>query len=513
MLVIGDIVRLNAKRYPDKKAVIMEDDYFTYRQLNNLANQLANTMLAQGVKPGEKVALLSQNCLEFVIINYAVAKCGAVLVPINFRFKEKELAYTVRDCGARILFFEQEFTPLIEEARSEFPSTARLVPISGEPLEDGITMKSMIEGSSASEPIVSVDPASAAAIMYTSGTTGTPKGVLMSHSSLLGVNTGVIVEGDLRSSDTSLVVVPLFHNGGLNVIFQPTLQMGATAVIMGKGFDPEKFLEAITRYNVTLTLVVPTQLAMLTNFQRITSHKIPSLNKLWYGSSAISPEVLEASRDLFKIRFYQWFGQSEAGIVGRLRPEDHEEHSQCTGREMFNADIRIVDEEGNDTPVGEVGELISARKYLGMIGYHNMEEETKKTIRDGWVYTEDMARLEEEGFFTIVDRQRDMINSGGENIYSKEIEDVIMRMPSVQEVAVFGIPDDIWGEAVCAVVVKKEGHELEKDEVIDFCVSKLSGYKKPKKVEFMADLPKNPSGKITKNELREKYWKGRKRRV
>ena len=234
---------------------------------------------------------------------------------------------------------------------------------------------------------------------------------------------------------------------------------------------------------------------------------------MWYGSSAISPEVLEAAMDLFRINFYQWFGQSEAGIVGRLRPEDHEDHSQFTARENFNADIRIVDEQGNDTPVGEVGEIISAQKYLGMIGYHNMEEETRKVIRNGWVHTEDLARVEKEGFFTIVDRKRDMINSGGENIYSKELEDVIMRIPAVKEVAVFGIPDDIWGEAVCAMIVKKDNCEIEADEVIEFCASNLAGYKKPKKVEFIAELPKNPSGKIIKNPLREAFWKDRKKRV
>jgi acyl-CoA synthetase (AMP-forming)/AMP-acid ligase II len=502
MLVIGDIVRLNAKRYPDKKAVIMGDDYLTYRQLNNVANQLSNALLAQGVKPGEKVALLSHNSMEFPIVNYAVAKCGAVLVPVNFRFKEKELVHTILDSGAETLFFGEEFMPLVEKSRRGLPPTVRFVPLSGEPLETGMTMKKMIEGMSSSEPGVHVDPASAAAIMYTSGTTGTPKGVLMSHASLLAVNTGVIVEGDLDHKDISLIVVPLFHNGGLNILLQPSLQMGATAVIMGKGFDPEEFLDAISRYNVSLTLCVPTQLAMLINSPGITGHKIPSFKKLWYGSSAISPDVLETSRDLFRVNFYQWFGQSEAGIVGRLRPEDHEDHSQCTGRETFNADIRIVDEEGNDTPIGEVGELISAQKYLGMIGYHNMEEETHKVIRNGWVYTEDLARVEKDGFFTIVDRKRDMIISGGENIYSKEIEDVIMKIPAVKEVAVFGIPDDIWGESVCAMVVKKEDQELKEDDVIKFCSSMLASYKKPKRVRFMEDLPKNPSGKITKDVLR-----------
>jgi fatty-acyl-CoA synthase len=217
--------------------------------------------------------------------------------------------------------------------------------------------------------------------------------------------------------------------------------------------------------------------------------------------------------EVFKAGFYQWYGQVETGMVSILKPEDHLERSQCTGREMFNADLRIVDEEGKDTPIGEVGEIISAQKPLGMIGYYKMEEADKRTVRDGWIHTEDLARVEGNGYFTIVDRLRDMIISGAENIYPKEIEDVISRHPGVREVAVFGIPDEIYGESVCAVVVRKEGHSLDQEEIINFCASKLSSYKKPKRVDFIGELPKNASGKVTKNVLREPYWENRKRKV
>ena len=209
-----------------------------------------------------------------------------------------------------------------------------------------------------------------------------------------------------------------------------------------------------------MTMWVPTQLAMLINHPGVAKYNVSTLNKIWYGSSAISPTVLEGSMDLFKAGFYQWYGQTETGMVSVLRPEDHKERSQCTGREMFNADLRVVDEEGNDTPVGEVGEIISAQKPLGMIGYYKMEEANKRVIRDGWIHTADLARVEGNGYFTIVDRLTDMIISGAENIYPKEIEDVISSHPGVREVTVFGIPDEIYGEAVCAVVVKKEGHSI-----------------------------------------------------
>ena len=512
MRVIGDIARLGAKRYPDKKAIIMNDDYLTFKQLNQLSNQLAYGLLSLGVKKDDKVALLAYNCLEFVIVNYAVAKCGAVLVPINFRFKAEELIHIIQNCEPKILFFGAEFAPLIEECKKEYDSSMKLASLNDAPSGE-YSLRKLVDGRSTSNPPIEVDPNAPAAIMYTSGTTGFPKGVLSSHSALLNVNIGIIYGGDLRYNDIALVPVPLFHNGGLNVLLQPTLEVGGTAVIMEKGFDPEKFLSFISRHNVTLTMCVPTQLAMIINNENPAKHKIPTLQKMYYGSSAISPEVLKSSMEFFNTGFYQWYGQSEAGIVSVLRPEDHIEHSQCTGREMFHADIRIVDLDGNDTPVGEIGEIISAQQYLGMIGYHKMEEATNRAIQDGWIHTEDLARVEGEGFFTVVDRQRDMIISGGENIYSKEIEDVIIRHPLVKEVAVFGVPDDLWGEAVCAAVVKQEKADLTEEDIIQFCASHLSSYKKPKKVDFLDDLPKNASGKVKKGSLREVYWKERKRRI
>jgi len=513
MNVFGDIIRLNAKRYPDKKAVIMDDKYFTFSQLNRLSNQLAYGLLSINVKPGDRVGLLAYNCLEYVIINFAVAKCGAILVPINFRFKESELTYVINNSQPKVLFLGSQFLSLVEDAKSQFSTQSQLVPIEGKPLESGHSLSTLMDGRSTSDPAIKVDPSSAASIIYTAGTTGFPKGVLASHSSFLSTNTGLIVEGDICHHDIVLVALPLFHAGGLHMLVQPPLEMGATVILMGKGFDPDAFLDAIERNGITLTMCAPTQLAMIANHPTVGKHNLLRLTKMWYGSSAISPSVLEASRKIFQAGFYQWYGQTEAGIVMVLRPEDHTEHAHCTGREVFHADVRVVDENGNDTPEGEVGEIVSSYESLGMMGYYGNEEATRRVKRNGWIHTEDLARVEGDGYYTIVDRLRDMIVSGGENIYSKEIEDVIVTHPAVKEVAVFGIPDEIYGESVCAVVVRKSGFELSQQEVIDFCESRISGYKKPKRVDFTDELPKNPTGKITKNVLREPYWAGRKRRV
>ncbi|OGP78126.1 MAG: hypothetical protein A2V86_02995 [Deltaproteobacteria bacterium RBG_16_49_23] len=513
MQTIGDIVRLNAKRYPEKKALMMGDDVLTYSQLNRQVNQLAHGLLSLGVKHGDRVAILAFNCIECVTVQYAVAKCGGVIVPINFRYKRDELIYAINNSSPKALFFGPEFASLIEGAKSGFASPVHMFALSGDPLALGMTFGKLLDGRSTSEPTVSIDPPSPFLITYTSGTTGDPKGVLASHAAFLNIYTGLVLEGDVRNSEVTLVTLPLFHTGGMHALVQPTLLMGGTAVIMGKGFDPEKILDAVERYGITMTMWVPTMLAILVNHPNVTKYRLSSLKKIWYGSSAISPTVLEASMGVFKTGFYQWYGQTETGMVSVLRPEDHMERSQFTGRELFNADLRIVDEEGNDTPAGEVGEIISAQKTLGMIGYYNLPEATQKTVRNGWIHTGDLARVEDDGFFTIVDRISDMIISGAENIYPKEIEDTISSHPGVLEVAVFGIPDEIYGESVCAAIVKKEGYPLTQDDIVNYCASRISSYKKPKRVEFKNELPKNASGKITKNVLRDPFWAGRKKRV
>jgi len=513
MRVLGDLLRLNAKRFPEKKALIMDESYLTYNQLNQQANQLAHALIALNVNPGDRVAILAYNCIEYVTIYYAALKCGAVVVPLNFRYKRDELIYTVNNAGPKVLFFGPEFISLVDSALPDFLPSLSFISISGQTLEGGFRLRSLLAKGATSDPLLKVDPASPCTSIYTSGTTGFPKGVLMSHSAWLNTYTGIVVEGDAQHDEVAVVCMPLFHGGGMHVLLQSTFLRGGTGVLMAKGFDPDKFLSAVEKYDVTLTLLVPTQLAMLANHPGTNKYDVKSLKKVWYGSAPISPTVLEASIALFDVKFYQWYGQTETGMVVVLRPEDHKNMSQCTGREVFNADVRVVDEEGQDTPVGEIGEIVSAQRLGGMIGYLNMSEAYKETLRDGWIYTGDLARVEEGGYLTIVDRKRDMIISGGENIYPKEIEDLISGHPGVQEVAVIGIPDDVWGESVCAVVVKKEQSQLEEADIISFCTSGLSGYKKPKRVTFVMELPRNAAGKVTKNILREPYWAGRQKRI
>jgi len=324
---------------------------------------------------------------------------------------------------------------------------------------------------------------------------------------------GLVVEGDLCRDDITLVALPLFHNAGLNALLQPTLMVGGTVVIMATGFDPDVILTAVGQYHITLTMWVPTMLAMLVNHPDSARYDVSSLTKIWYGSSPINPSILKAAQELFQAEFYQWYGQTETGMNSVLRPEDHTKYSQCTGREMFNAEIRIVGEDGRDKAVGEIGEIISAQRPLGMSGYLNLDQVTGETIKDGWIYTGDLARVEGDGFFTVVDRIKDMIISGAENIYPKEVEDVINTHPDVREVAVIGIPDDIFGESVCAFVALHKHAALDEKAIIEFCAEHLARYKKPKKVLFVEELPKNVAGKVTKNVLREPFWKNREKTI
>lgn len=514
MKVIGDIARLNAKRFPEKKAVIMGDQDLTFLKLNEQSNQLARGIMALGIKPGDKVAVLALNSSEWIVITYALAKCGAVIVPVNFRYKRDELIYAINNSESCIVFFGPEFAAMVEDVKAELAAQPRLIAIAGEPAEARLNLRKLIDGQSTAEPDLHVDPNWPLNLTYTSGTTGLPKGVEASHAAFMAIYTGLVVEGDVNENEVTMIGLPFFHVAGMHALVQPTFFRGGTVVIMGGAFDPEVILETVARAQITMTLWVPTQLAMLITHPAIKKYDVSSLKKIWYGSSPITPPVLEGCLERFKADFYQFYGQTETGMVSVLKPEDHRGgKAQFTGREFFNADLRFVDENGRDVGTGEVGEIISRQKGLGMIGYYKMDEANKTTIRDGWIHTGDLARVEGNGYFTIVDRIKDMIISGAENIYPKEIEDVISRYPGVREIAVFGIPDDIYGESVCAAIVKAPGYEFTQEEVIQFCADKLSSYKKPKRVEFVNELPKNAFGKVTKNVLREPYWEGRSKRI
>jgi acyl-CoA synthetase (AMP-forming)/AMP-acid ligase II len=514
MLVLGDVVKLNAKRYANKKALMMDNQSLTFDEFNKLVNRIAHGLRSIGLRQCDRVAIWSHNCIEYMPIVFAVWKCGCVIIPLNFRFKADEAAYVLNNCQPKIVFHEEALGSLAEETFKRCSAPIVPISISGKQLKGGTSLQEMSEDKSDEELDFEPDTLSQAMIMYTSGTTGNPKGVTFTHFRELSDITNHSMEMGLTSDDIMLANLPMFHNSGLSATVMIALLHGCTCVILGGSFDADVFFSTIEKYKITVANVVPTILAKLVGLPQIENYNLSSLKKMFYGSSPISETVLDAALKTFKVDFYQLFAQTETGMLMVLKPADHyTERSRYTGCAMCRSDVRVVDENGHDTPIGEVGEIISRQKPLGMDGYYDMEEATRETIRDGWIYTGDLARVEPDGYFTVVDRLKDMIISGAENIYCKEIENVISEHPGVEEVVVFGIPDEMWGESVCAVVVPKADSTVNEKDIIDFCASRLSGYKRPKRVELRKELPRNAAGKPMKKVLREPYWEGRSKRV
>lgn len=507
MRVLSDITRLGAKRYAQRTALVFGDATLSYAQLDDLANRLAARLARQGVVAGDRVALLAENCLEYPVAVFAVLKLGAILVPLNFRYRPEELSYVLNDSTPRCILVGAGYESLAAQAAATL-----ITPVP--PLLLGPEVLAASEpGQTCAEPGINVDPATPAMVMYTSGTTGFPKGVLFSHASYLANIVGIAMAGDLKESDRMLVSLPMFHNGGLNGLLTPALTFGARVVIGPKGFDPEAVLACVAQHRITVTMWVPTMLSILINSGALARSDVSSLSKIWYGSSPITPTLLQQVRDTLPAGLYQFYGMTEIGMTSVLRPEDHAQWAHCTGREMFNADMRIVDDAFADVPVGGVGEIISRRQPLGMIGYINNEQATREAFVGDWILTGDLARNEGGGLFTVVDRKKDMLISGAENIYPKEIENVIAGHEAVQEVAVFAIPDAIYGESVCAAVVLRPAAQLSQADVIAWCAQRLAGYKKPKRVLFVDALPKNAVGKVMKHVLKAPFWRDEKRKV
>jgi fatty-acyl-CoA synthase len=530
MLVVGDLSRLNAVRYSQKPALIMNGAELTYAELNRRSNQLAHALIAQGVGAGDRVALLAFNRLDYAVVTQAVAKCGALLVPMNFRCGPEEIRHVLSDAEPKVMFLELGFERATLEAIARGAPAPKLIALTDAPGAPAGT--GSIDGSGGStgrgtsqsggsslpsaddlagncpstDPPVAVDPQSPCVIMYTSGTTGFPKGVLVSHATYFRMYLATAIETRMRHDDVYLMAVPMFHAAGLNMALHQSLFMGSTGIIHRGSFDPEAIFPLIEKYRITLAILVPTTLAMLAFHPRVGEFDLSSLDKVFYGSMPITPPILAKAREIFPCaNFNQLYGSTEAGMVSALRSEDHERWSQTTGRQALLTESRIVDDEGKAVPVGGVGEIIVNQRTMGMIGYWRNPEATRETIRDGWIYTGDLARVEPEGFFTLVDRRKDVIISGGENIYPKEVENVIATHPAVREIAVFGLPDPLYGESVCAAVVLWPGRHATAEELEAHCRAHLAAYKRPRRVEFLDALPRNASDKVQKRILRERF--------
>ncbi len=494
----------------------MGDRHLTYAELDSSSNRLARALIQKGVQPGDRVGLLAQNRLDYGVITQAVAKCGGILVPINFRLVAAEIMYVLQDCGTKVLFLEQDYAATVASALAELSAKPELILLRDEGAAFGAGTpdhQDLIEAQSAEPVDLDVDPESASTIMYTSGTTGAPKGVMYSHAGYFRLFISNIVELDITRDDVLHLAMPLFHNAGLNGALNSMMMIGASGVVHRGSFDPETILRQIQRHGITAAHTVPTMLAMLCNYDGFDRFDVSSLKKIYYGGMPIEVSLLRRAEAKFSAKFYQVYGATECGTISVLLPEDHARFSQMTGREAFNAQSRVVDDHMRDIGPGEVGEVIVRAADNGMLGYWNNPKATADLIRDGWIFTGDLARVEEDGLLTIVGRRKELIISGSECIYPREVEFVLSLHPAINEVAVFGIPDEIYGETVCAAMSLRDGATVTEDELEKFCVENMARYKRPRVFEFHGELPKNSSGKIAKIQLRAVHWASRERKV
>jgi O-succinylbenzoate-CoA ligase len=498
---IGQFLTKRAYLSPNKLGVVCNEKRVTFRELNNRANRVANAILSMGVQKGERVAVLMMNSVEYFESYYGIAKTGAIMVPLNWRLVGSELEYILKDSGARVLIYGSQFAGVVEEMRPNLEIDG-FIHQGGDTPPGDIDYQDWLDKSSPEEPVISSEGDDEQFIMYTSGTTGLPKGAVISHRNMFMASANFTYCMDFAFSDIFLLVLPMFHIGALAPATM-CVHKGATAIVM-ESFDPEGVFKLMEEERVTTFLAVPAMLNFMLQVPDRDKYDFSSLNYVWSGAAPV-PESLIREYAGFGVKIVQLYGLTEAAGSGTsLRPEEALDKIGSCGKPYFHLDIKIVDDEGNELPPGMEGELI-IRSESVMKGYWNLPQATEETIKDGWLHTGDIARMDEEGYFYITDRKKDMIISGGENVYPAEIEKVLHSHHKILEAAVIGMPSQEWGESPRAIVVPKENESLTEQEVIDFCNGKLARFKMPKAVVFTDTLPRNPTGKILKWKLREQF--------
>ncbi|MEV5652826.1 long-chain-fatty-acid--CoA ligase [Nocardia sp. NPDC052254] len=505
-MLIGDIVEYGARKHPDRIAVRFENETLDYRALRDGCRRLANALLGVA-DPGDRVAILSTNNTHYLHCYYGVPMAGMALTILNFRLHPDQIAGLIQHSGARVLIVAQEFADLVRGIRDRIPSVTTVVVIGSS--DDALDWDGFVGPASSQAPAYRPGPDDIAWLVYTSGTTGTPKGVMVSHRNLIAGVTSSALQWPIPEETVFLFCFPLCHVGGYVVLINHLL--GATVGIL-RGYDNATFLRLVDEWQVTQTGLAPTMINFLLQDPALEHHSLQTLRAIGYGSSAIPSAVLRAGLERFGCDFYQGMGMTElAGNVLHLdeyahrRAANGETHLLASaGKPMRLADIRIVDEDFAEVTTGAIGEMVVRADQVS-IGYWDDPEATAAAFTDGWFRTGDMVRQDEEGFVYIVDRKKDLIISGGENVASLTVEQALYRNPQVAEAAAIGVRDDTWGEVVCAVVVLRDQVTATADDIITACREHLAGFQVPRRVEFVEALPKNVTGKILKRDLRDRF--------
>ncbi|MCC5578128.1 long-chain fatty acid--CoA ligase [Microtetraspora sp. AC03309] len=508
-MLVSDVLRRNARRTPDRNALLMVDGSGarTYAELYERATRLANALLGVAA-PGDRVAILSENSPEYVEAYYGVPSAGMALTMLNYRLHPKEWVWILNDSGARVLLVARPYLEAIADHLGEIDALEHVIVI-GDPAPGFRTYDDLVGAASAAVPEVPVGADDVAWLLYTSGTTGFPKGAQLTHRNLTTAMIQSVLEYDPTPRTRFLNAMPLCHVAGY---LTPTHQFYGGSVLMMSGWDPELWMRLVQEHRVTSGGFAPTMMSMLLAHPKIWDYDLGSLEWMGYGASKIPADVLRRTIERFGSVVYAGMGMTELGgniltldKEAHIRAANGEEHLlDAVGKPMSLVDVRVVNSAGEDCADGEVGEIVVQGDQV-TVGYFGNPEATEQAFAGGWFHTGDLARRDGEGFLYIVDRAKDMIISGGENVYSSEVENAVYEHPGVAEAAVIGLPDPVWGEKVAVVVVRREGHEVSADDVVGQCTSRLASYKRPREVIFVDSLPKTVSGKIRKNDLRERY--------
>lgn len=497
-----------AMNQPEKTAYIFLNESVSYGEFEHSVATFAGALRNLGIQEGDHIALLVGNTPHFLISLYASWRLGAVVVPINPTYTPKELSYIIQNSDAKMLIGLDKLVDLYAQADTLFPKVENVIACETDEAlvkqclqleEPPYLFKSLMEKATAIEDTVQLNKDDHAIILYTSGTTGLPKGAMLSHENVYSNARDVGTYLEMNADDRVVATLPVFHVFALTVVVNAPLNKGATILLEPK-FSPEQVLQTIREQKATVFAGVPTMYNFIYQYEHGSQADYESVRLSISGGASLPVSLLENFEEKFNTRISEGYGLSEAAPVTCFNPLDRERIPGSIGMSIVNVENKVVDEQGHEVPKGEVGELVVKGPNI-MKGYYKMPEETEKTLRDGWLYTGDMAREDEEGYFYIVDRKKDMIIVGGFNVFPREVEEVLYSHPEIIESAVIGVPEDELGEAVHAYVVLKEGSQLTEEEIVNYCKESLVKYKLPSVIHFKDELPKGPTGKILKKDL------------
>ena len=497
---IKELLFEQAARHGDRTYLFWEDQEISFRQMLDTARRVGSSFAALGLAKNDKVCIWATNRPEYVYALYGSAFAGTVLTPINTQFKTEEAQYIVQNSEAKVLITEPAFLPMIEKMRPSCPDLKEVVVLDQAPT-------GTVPFASLYEPKEIIDrpigPEDVAGIIYTSGTTGYPKGVLLTHANYLFNAWEIVLAARMTEADRFMCILPLFHvNGQLVTVLSPLFAGGA--VILTKGFSPKDFLAKLAKYQATAFSGVPTVYAILNTLPDAESYDLSRLRFCICGAAPMPVEVFETFEKRYKAFILEGYGLSEGTCASSINPLDGKRKIGSIGLPLEGQEIKIADPADNEVPAGQVGEILVRGKNV-MKGYYRNPEATAATLKGGWLHTGDLGYKDADNYIFIVGRLKEMIIRGGENIYPKEIEEVLYKHPAVMDAAVVGLPDQVWGEEVGAFIVPKEGQKLTEAEIIEYCSHRIAKYKCPRKVVIWDALPKTATGKIQKKKILDKY--------